>query len=181
MTMEGICVSEPRGEVSRDRELDILVPEDRLAALMDAFEGSVYSFLVTLVGDADLAADCAQDTFIRAYQQLCKRRTVTKQWLYRVARNRAMDEYRRRTREEKKLGRLPEPVAGSLFTESGDEGVHRALQTLSWEDREVLYLWAVDGFSGRQISDLLGVRAEAVHMRVSRARQRFRAAYGDGV
>ena len=78
-----------------DRVTDRLSPEEQLEGLMDAYEQPLYAFLVVVVGTPDLAADCAQDTFLRAYQQLCRRRQVSKSWLYRVAHNRAMDEYRR--------------------------------------------------------------------------------------
>jgi RNA polymerase sigma-70 factor (ECF subfamily) len=79
-----------------DRVTDRLSPEEQLEVLMDAYEQPLYAFLVAVVGTPDLAADCAQDTFLRAYQHLRRRRLVSKSWLYRVAHNRAMDEYRRR-------------------------------------------------------------------------------------
>ncbi len=161
------------------RVMDRLSPEEQLEVLMDAYEQPLYAFLVAVVGTPDLAADCAQDTFLRAYQHLRRRRSVSKSWLYRVAHNRAMDEYRHREREQRKITRLGDHGETDMAQGAGDGGLRRALRELSPEEREILHLWAVDGLSGQEIGDLLGIRADAVHMRVSRARRRFKAAYGD--
>jgi RNA polymerase sigma-70 factor (ECF subfamily) len=156
-------------------------PDDRLAQLMDESEGRLYGFVLTLVGDRDAAADCIQDTFLRAYDHLRKRKPVSVQWLYRVARNRAMDEHRRRKVGDRKHANLGThaPTFGESAETAGD--VRRALSALSPEDREVLYLYTVDGFSGEEIGAMLGIRPDAVRMRISRARRRFRTAYGDGL
>jgi len=96
--MQGVRVAERKLGHLVDRVTDGISPEEQLEVLMDAYEQPLYAFLVTVVGMPDLAADCAQDTFLRAYQHLRRRRLVSKSWLYRVAHNRAMDEYRRRER-----------------------------------------------------------------------------------
>ena len=41
--------------------------EDQLVRLMNDYERPVYNFLLTLVRDPDVAMDCTQDTFLRAY------------------------------------------------------------------------------------------------------------------
>src|SRR5690349_21094989 len=69
-----------------------------LAALMRDHERQLYSFILTLVRDADTAMDCIQDTFLRAYEALRKGKSINTAWLYTVARNRAMDEFRRKRR-----------------------------------------------------------------------------------
>src|SRR5947209_10690547 len=72
--------------------------EDQLVELMNQFERPIYNFLLSLVREADVALDCTQDTFLRAYEHLRKKRPVNAPWLYKVARNRAMDEFRHRKR-----------------------------------------------------------------------------------
>ena len=57
---------------------------DALAALMREHEAPLYRLLVVLTGDRDVALDCVQDTFTRAYEHLRKGRTVTTPWLYGV-------------------------------------------------------------------------------------------------
>lgn len=150
--------------------------EDELVHLMTEFERPIYTFLLTLVRDADVALDCTQDTFLRAYQNLEKGRPVNASWLYTVARNRAMDEFRRRKRvepDEEALERQPVEHATDTVL-----AVRAVLESLSRADREVLYLFDIAGFKTDEIGAMLGVRGTAVRQRLSRARERFRIAYG---
>lgn len=150
--------------------------DDRLVELMDQFERPVYNFLVALVRDSDVALDCAQDTFLRAYENLRRGRPVNASWLYKVARNRAMDEFRRQKRVQPEMETLEQvPVH-----EATDEvlAVQAVMAELSPADREVLYLFDVAGFKTDEIGAMLGVRGSAIRQRLSRARERFRVIYG---
>ena len=101
---------------------------------------------------------------------------MTRAWLYRVARNLALDELRRR----KRIGNAPahrEDVA-EVAAPHDHAAVQRALETLSPDDRELLYLADVDGLSSGEIADLYGIRAGTARTRLCRAHERFRAAYG---
>lgn len=150
-------------------------PRDQLLALMNHHEQALCNFLHVLLEDRDLAMDCTQDTFMRAYQNLERGKPVTTSWLYKVARNRAMDEFRHRKREHCESGgfeRIPDVEA----TE-GTRQVRRVLDHLCPADREVLYLFAVDKFETAQIAAMLGVQPGAIRMRLVRARERFRALY----
>lgn len=55
---------------------------DALAVLMREHEAPLYRLLVVLTGDRDVALDCVQDTFTRAYEHLRQGRAVTTPWLY---------------------------------------------------------------------------------------------------
>ena len=150
--------------------------EDQLIQLMDQYQRPIYTFLLALVRDADIALDCAQDTFLRAYENLRRRRPVTTSWLYKVARNRAMDEFRRNKHVRAETDRLEQvPVH-----EPTDQvlAVQHVLAQLSPTDREVLYLFDVAGFKTDEIGAMLGVRGSAVRQRLTRARERFRLLYG---
>jgi RNA polymerase sigma-70 factor (ECF subfamily) len=149
-----------------------------LARLVDHFGQSLFRYLVVLLGDGDTAGDCMQDTFLRAYEHLRRGKTISSQWLYTVARNRAIDELRRRKRERVDAAPFEWQAAGDLAPSDRTRAVERALRELSREDQEVLYLAEVDGFTSKQIGEMLGVRPGAVRMRLMRAHLRFRAAYG---
>src|SRR5690242_17158149 len=76
-----------------------VTPHQELDALMDRYEAPIYRFLAVMLGHREMAQDCTQDVFLRAYDQLRRHKPVTSSWLYTVARHRAMDEFRRRRRE----------------------------------------------------------------------------------
>jgi RNA polymerase sigma factor (sigma-70 family) len=115
-----------------------------------------------------------QETFVRAYEQLRRGRDVNTQWLYKVARNAAIDELRRRRRE----GLDPEALEGIAIAASGEDmtSLLEAFAALAPEDRVILALVA-DGLSGEEMASRLGIRHGAVRMRLQRARERFRRLY----
>jgi len=157
----------PEADASVDRQL---------VELMNAYERPIYNFLLAILRDGDTALDCAQDTFLRAYENLRKGKPVNASWLYTVARNRAMDQFRRHRKvqyDDESLEQIAvhEPTEHVLAVES-------ILAQLSPLDREVLYLFDVAGFKTEEIGHMLGVRGTAIRQRLSRARERFRILYG---
>jgi RNA polymerase sigma-70 factor (ECF subfamily) len=148
----------------------------RLIELIDRYEQPLYKFAFVLAGDHASACDCTQETFVRAYTNLCKGKRVTGHWLYTVARNLVMDEFRHRRRLSGESALALVPEAGlSMDTWAG---MREAFAQLAPDDRTVLYLLAVEGRSTEEIASILGVRRGTVRMRICRARERFRLAYG---
>jgi len=58
----------------------------------------IYAYIFRMVRDADIAADFAQDTFIKAYkaQGSLEDRAKARAWLYQIAHRVVLDEMRRR-------------------------------------------------------------------------------------
>lgn len=148
----------------------------QLSHLMDMHGQPLFNFLLVLTRDRELALDCLQETFTRAYESLGRGKGVNRSWLYTVARNRAIDEFRERHRVRTDHGYLEEmhmvhPVADSL--------VGRVMAALSEEEREILYLFIFDRFKSAEIASMLGIGGGAARMRIMRARERFRTLYGE--
>ena len=144
---------------------------------MGDYERSLLRFIGSLVRDADLARDCVQDTFLRAYESLCLGRQINRHWLWKVARNRAMDEFR----HQRRLQPAGVELAAPPFDTASETSitVRQAMDGLTGRHREVLYLFAVSGFTTDEIADLLGTTGPAVRQRLYRARQEFRRVYGE--
>jgi RNA polymerase sigma-70 factor (ECF subfamily) len=154
---------------------DNVSAEDQLVALMDRYEGPIYGYLQSLLRDRDAALDCAQDTFLRAYDAMRKGRAINRSWLFTVAHHRAVDEMRRRRRIQTGE-RVSETPSREGSTESTLE-LRDIIDSLPPGDREVLYLFEVAGFTTDEIGASLGIRGSAVRQRLVRARQRLRALY----
>jgi RNA polymerase sigma-70 factor (ECF subfamily) len=153
--------------------------------LVAEYQTAILNFIYRLVGDADLAEDLTQETYVKAYEALgrlelgpeaaARRRA----WLYRIARNTATDHLRRRAR----LSWLPLDAVRQRGGGDPDrkvaarEPVRKALDALTDEQREVLLLFSHVGLSGREVADVLGVTPAAARKRRQRAREAFEVAY----
>ena len=95
---------EPDLQEKGDQQLLILAREDSraFAVLYGRHHHHIYSYALGILHDRDLAEDVAEETFARLTSHLgwlASTRRPLLPWLYCVARNRAMDELRRRKRE----------------------------------------------------------------------------------
>jgi RNA polymerase sigma-70 factor (ECF subfamily) len=147
----------------------------RFRELMTEYERPLYSYVLSLVRDRDLASDCLQDTFVRAYEALRAGKAINRQWLFTVARNRAIDEFRHRRKLRPEGG----AVARGAVEESVDQRVivRQILDRLPALDRDVLYLFTVVGFKTDEIARMAGTSGGAIRQRLYRARSQFRAHY----
>lgn len=166
--------------MARSAEMGFEASEDAETALLAhirAHERPIIRYLQVLLGDDDLALDCAQDTFLRAYDHLRRGRPITPAWLYTVARNRAVDEFRRRKPLRQDEDGL-ERIAADGEQDAHDAAVRRVMAAMRTDDREILYLHAVDRFTTEEIAEMFGIQPGAARMRLMRARDRFRELWG---
>jgi RNA polymerase sigma-70 factor (ECF subfamily) len=129
-----------------------------------------------LTSNASAAEDLVQECLLLAWKNFHQFQTGTnaRAWLFRILFNAFYAEGRR-------LRRFPGlvPLTADTLTifpvldESME--VSRALSSLSLEHRTVLMLGAVEGFTCREMSEILSVPIGTVMSRVSRARLAIRA------
>ncbi len=151
--------------------------------LYDKHSREVWALAYARWMDADAAMDIAQEAFLRLWKERNKGETIhnPRAWLLRVARNLAEDHaksaFRRngthapqtmtnlRSKEPAPLDRL---VENEQFAQ-----VRAFLNEMSDADREILTLRYALDYGSVEIADILGINTAAVHMRLSRARQRL--------
>ena len=133
--------------------------------------------------NADTANDIVQETFLRLWREWEKGERILnpRAWLLRVARNLAEDfaksAFRRNGTHPPQTmngvqARDPQPLE-TLERQETFAQVRRELEQLPQADREILTLrYALDYNTG-DIAGLLAIKESAVHMRLSRARQRL--------
>jgi len=138
--------------------------------------------LATVLGDAAMAEDLAQETFLRLYSSPPRDMGNIGGWLYRVALNLAYKHLRREeNRRRRELRAASDPAAGSNSHRSFHElqeirEVREILNTLPLRDRLCLIL-RFSGYSYKEIASVIGVDVKSVGTIVARARLRFRKAY----
>ena len=148
--------------------------------------GEIYAYIYRMVRDADVAADFAQDTFIKAYkaQGSLEDRAKARAWLYQIAHRIVLDEMRRRrivrflpwTGESRGAA----PSAEHLAMEMRLSGpLARALARIPERQRAALLLAEVNDLTGLELADTLGVSHVAARALLTRARESLRVALAD--
>jgi RNA polymerase sigma-70 factor (ECF subfamily) len=133
--------------------------------------------------NADTAMDITQEAFMRLWKKLEEGENIVnpRAWLLRVARNLAEDHAKSAFRRN---GTHPPATMNgvqsrdclpldSLEKEETSAQVRDLLSELSVPDLEILTLRYALEYTTEQIADRLGINGTAVHMRLSRARQRL--------
>ena len=133
--------------------------------------------------NADTAMDITQEAFLRLWKQWEAGEKILnpRAWLLRVARNLAEDHaksaFRRNgTHPPQTMNgvRAHDPLPlESLEREETFARLRGVLRQMPEADREILTLRYALDYSASEIAELLAINATAVHMRLSRARQRL--------
>lgn len=168
--------------VSRARRGDA----EAFSEIFERYHHRIVNYLYGLVHDRELANDLAQESFLKAYKALPRMGDDLRlaPWLYRIAGNTAFSALRRR-RIIRWLPLLNDNGSESGFATTMDgevaeaEAVHRALAKLPAKYAAPLLLHSHEGLSCNEIADVLGISTGAVKTRLFRAREAFRAAYGE--
>lgn len=166
--------------------------ESAFTRLVETHQGRIAAFLTRMLPRGADAEEAAQAVFTRAWLGLGKFRGEVglESWLYRIARNHAIDLLRkRRARPELPLSGLSEEheravrestasdIAGPSEQFDTDQRASRAwrlLAELKPDDRALLVLKEIEGKSLEEISAIVGIRVGAIKVRISRARGRLR-------
>jgi len=145
-------------------------------------QAAVYRYLLTAAEGAD-AEDALQEAFVAAWKGAGSYRggPSARGWLLAIARNALSRAHRRRVGEPATFEALDGLgiEAGWGSGEDVLEGLARrdllgrALAAVPPEDREILVLRELDGLSGEEVAEVLGITLAAMKSRLHRARLRF--------
>ena len=152
------------------------------------YQKQVYHIALKMTGNEEDAFDLSQETFLKAYRALPTFRGEAGfgSWLYRMEANLCIDFLRRKKRrgggqiisldieeEDRRPPELPdlryEPQS-ALEKKELREKVQAGLQKLPHEQRLILVLRDVEGFSYQEIADALKMELGTVKSRIYRAR-----------
>lgn len=170
------------------------MPDIRLDELYREYRPRIYRYIAGMAGEHD-AEDLTQDVFMKAGKSLGSFRGDSQiaTWLYRIATNAVLDHrkssaYRKESAESPDLesiadrsydrhvwtkGRSKSPD-DILIRKQMSECVRSIVDTLPENDRIVIVLSDVEGFSDREIAEILSLKPGAAKVRLHRARTRLR-------
>ncbi|MFD2655928.1 RNA polymerase sigma factor [Gracilibacillus thailandensis] len=136
--------------------------EELITDWFDAYSDDIYRFLVYYTSTSDVE-DLVQEVFIKAIDRYdsFKGDSSPKTWLFSIARNLAIDEARKQTRQDwRKLIKTYEhkidisPEDKHLLTEKKLE-LHKAITKLKQDYRDVVILRGIEELSVTETADIL--------------------------
>jgi len=154
--------------------------ERAYALLVARHKRRVFGLAARFARDGDEVEDICQEVFIKAFENLAAFRNDApfEHWLTRIAVRASLDALRRRRREKGQSG-FDDYVfeVRDLGAEARHEArmardlLKSALSRLKKEERVVITLLELEGYSAREISSLTGWSEANVKVRAHRARQ----------
>jgi len=144
---------------------------DAFAQIYDEHVDVVYRSIYYKVGDPSVAEDLTAEVFAKAWERIDRfqwRNVPVQHWLLRIARNMVIDHYRSRKRITSPLDELGDTPSDDP---SPEESVARDIEVASLglalghlpdEQRDVLILRFVEGYSHKDVAGVLGKSVEAV-------------------
>jgi RNA polymerase sigma factor (sigma-70 family) len=159
-------------------------------SLVERYQGRVQRMLWRMLDPAGRGAqvdDLFQETFLRVFRALPRfeaRSARLSTWILTIATRLALNELRRPSSprlDEALIERVaaPERADAGLDRQAAAAVLRAALASLDPDHRAVLLLREVDGLDYEDIARVLEVNLGTVRSRLSRARARVRAAFGE--
>ncbi len=138
----------------------------------------VYRYCCFRVKNQHLAEDITQETFLRFFESSSYRDTGRPlAYLYTVARNLCIDEFRKVHTEE-----LKEEIVQNGFEDAvvEKENLHQAMATLSKEEQELILLRYVNDVSFADLSKMYGKSRFALYRELSKITSKLERRISDG-
>jgi RNA polymerase sigma-70 factor (ECF subfamily) len=150
--------------------------------LVERYEERAFWVAYHLVGHVEDAQDIVQEAFIRAFRAIPRfrigRRFYT--WFYRIVLHLAIDALRKR-REARRMSEVDESVASvggdpslPILKDESAARVQEMLEKLSARERAILVLRDIEGFSAKEIADIIQSNHATVRWWLFLARKQFR-------
>jgi RNA polymerase sigma-70 factor (ECF subfamily) len=143
----------------------------------DLTSKAIYRFAFLLSKNEQQALDLCHDTFIKAFTNLHKLKDnkLALAWLYQIARHTFLD-YKKKKKEEQLKDHEEEQVLSSNNDHQWIQ-IRQVLGLLTEEERTLIILIDLEGFSYHEASEVLGVSEDSIRMKIFRARERFLEIY----
>lgn len=172
-------------------------------AVHSEFRPKILRYLAGLVG-RDEAEDICQIVFLKVHRGLKEFRGQSSlaTWIYRIATNAAIDRLRKRSpgmaalvgsnsdapddascedAATHRAGSIAEPSAESSYIRNEmNECIDAFVDTLPEIYRPVIVLSDLEGFTNREIAEILGVSVDTVKIRLHRARRELKKRFESG-
>jgi RNA polymerase sigma factor (sigma-70 family) len=195
----GSIVAEPSVVNDDDHRLVAAVRrgDDRaFEALYSRYHRRIHAYVMGMVKDHGRAEDITQEVFVSALRRMreTERPIAFKPWVYEIAKNACIDQFRRSKRAEEVSLQAEDALAPADYGRlvGSDPAPHDAVAAkqeldnlcgafggLSDTHHEILVMRELEGLSYREIGDRMGMSRPAVESTLFRARRRLTEEYDE--
>ena len=152
--------------------------------LLEVLRPVVARWAIVLTGSPDKAEDVAQAVLLRIHHSIEGYTSSGKftAWAYRITRNVAADVARAEQREQDRVDRITREGTAAWLSHRPDtlellsavDELQRFMAALSPQQRAVLDLIELQGFSATEVAEMLDVSPETVRVHLHRAKSAMR-------
>lgn len=138
-------------------------------------ERLLYRVSWSMLSNQEDCADAVQEALARAWQRRDTLRSARafRGWLVQILSNVCKDMLRRRQRQS--AVPLEGDILDTLASDTSEQSMDEALQTLTPEQRTIMVLYYVEGYKVRDIAGMLDLSVSTVKTRMMHARGHLRA------
>lgn len=162
-------------------------PPENFESVVHTYYRDLFRFAMSLVNQEADAIDLTQQTFLKYATKghALREPSKAKSWLFRTLKNEFIDQRRRATRfqhvelESANDGAALVAEAGSGLSVVDTNSALVALQSLDQKYRIPLTLFYLEGLSYKEIAGIMEVPAGTVMSRLSRGKEKLRAAFSN--
>jgi RNA polymerase sigma-70 factor, ECF subfamily len=166
--------------------------ESAWESMVRSYNKCIFNICLRFIGNREEAEDLTQEIFVRIYRSMKSFRADSgsfQGWILRVARNLAIDYYRKMRRSQSLIGSeemellhledhtTPDPAA-ALEQSEACRSLIQVLLVLNPDLRKALILRDLHGMSYQQVAKITGVSEGTAKSRVFRARLHLAQAHG---
>ncbi len=153
--------------------------KDALSELCAYVYSRIYSYTFYRVSRAEDAEDLTSEIVLKVIKALGKQRGNFHAWMYKIAKNALIDFYRKRAvRRETSLADMPHEVADKSVDFARQvltrERLRKGMQNLTEDQRQVIVLKFIEGYSNGEVAEHMGKSVGAVKVLQFRALRALR-------
>lgn len=140
---------------------------------------SLIRFCVYLTGNQQLAEDICHDTLLKAIRSIKQLKTpeYAIAWMKKIARNQFLDicKSARNSKPHLDIGDVTAEPSLSISADASDNQITamQALQSLEEEDRSIVILVDIEGYSYQEVAEQLNLKEGTVKSKLFRARKKM--------
>lgn len=139
----------------------------------------IYHFIYYRVSHREDAEDLTSEVVLKMMQSIKQQNGNFHAWIYKIARNAVIDWYRRRAvRSEVSLSEMPGEIPDKSVALSKHvatkEKLRQGLLTLTEDQRQVILLKFIEGYSNDEVAEIMGKTVGAIKLLQFRALKSMR-------